>query len=272
MQRTTIWRPLTRPARTLRQQLARIAERPAHRRRGHGIRRAEVDVRGRVAHPPLEVARYAGNDVEVRPEAIAVTGAGAAGGREELRTRRLQSALDGVLSSATQYQQELRSLMKGSAIRASHLARCAAVFAARIALAATRVSLSRRVTILPRCLFCGRSVFSTGSFRLNEKNECCRAPELPPPAFVFVVMAARLRVARLSVDDRDAVLDRHPHQAGVGAIERADALRHVRSGDGHSGSGSWFGSGSGTPEFTTGRRNGRRDIGAKLTGPAGPTR
>lgn len=32
----------------------------------------------------------------------------------ELRARRLQSALDGVLSSATQYKQELRSLMKGA--------------------------------------------------------------------------------------------------------------------------------------------------------------
>ena len=32
----------------------------------------------------------------------------------ELRARRLQSALDGVLSSASQYQQELRSLMKGA--------------------------------------------------------------------------------------------------------------------------------------------------------------
>jgi diguanylate cyclase (GGDEF)-like protein/PAS domain S-box-containing protein len=32
----------------------------------------------------------------------------------ELRTRRLQAALDGVLSSATQYQQELRNLMKGA--------------------------------------------------------------------------------------------------------------------------------------------------------------
>jgi diguanylate cyclase (GGDEF)-like protein/PAS domain S-box-containing protein len=32
----------------------------------------------------------------------------------ELRTRRLQAALDGVLSSASQYQQELRNLMKGA--------------------------------------------------------------------------------------------------------------------------------------------------------------
>lgn len=32
----------------------------------------------------------------------------------ELRTRRLQAALDGVLSSASQYQQELRSLMQGA--------------------------------------------------------------------------------------------------------------------------------------------------------------
>ena len=32
----------------------------------------------------------------------------------ELRARRLQAALDGVLSSATQYKQELRNLMKGA--------------------------------------------------------------------------------------------------------------------------------------------------------------
>jgi hypothetical protein len=30
--------------------------------------------------------------------------------------------------------------------------------------------------------------------------------------------------------DRDAVFDPDPHQAGVGAIERADAFRHGLSG------------------------------------------
>src|SRR6266571_4722988 len=73
-----------RPA-TLREQLARIAERAAHRRRGDGVGRAEIDVRGRIAHAPLEVARDAGDDVDVRPEAVAVARAGAAGGGEEFR-------------------------------------------------------------------------------------------------------------------------------------------------------------------------------------------
>jgi len=65
---------------------------PAHRSRGDGVGRAEVDVRGRIAHPPLEVARDAGNDVEVRSEAVAVARAGAAGGGEEFRSRGFEHA------------------------------------------------------------------------------------------------------------------------------------------------------------------------------------